>query len=202
MSEKLNILYKKPGELIDYEFNNKTHPEKQINALANSIKEFWFNTPVVIDKNNVIIAGHGRVEAAKKLWLEKVPVIQKDDLSEVQVRKYRLLDNKIAELAEDNEDNIKMELLEIDDIELNELYDFSMKLDDDSLDDSFELPDGDKADLVQMTFTLHKDQKAELEKAMETAANLWEFDVGMNENKNGNALARVAELFNGRDWDL
>lgn len=190
------------AKLKDYAFNNKVHNQKQIEELKKSIIKVWYVTDIYVDENLEILAGHWRRQALQELWYEKIKVIQVTWMTENQKKIYRLLDNKIAELAEDNEDNIKMELLEIDDIELNELYDFSMKLDDDSLDDSFELPDGDKADLVQMTFTLHKDQKAELEKAMETATNLWDFDVGMNENKNGNALARVAELFNGKDWDL
>lgn len=201
MTNKLKIKYVDPFNLVDYEFNSKDHPDKQINALANSIKEFGFNVPVVIDKSNIIIAGHGRVLAAKKLKLTEIPVIEKSDLTEVQVRKYRLLDNKIAELAEDNEDNIKMELLEIDDMEVNELFDFSMNLEDD-LDDSFSLPDDEKGDMCQMTFTLHKDQRKAIEEAMDTAVHLGEFGDTGNENKNGNALARVAELFNGKDWKL
>ena len=198
--EKIAIKYMSPEELLAYAFNNKDHPKEQIEFLANSINEFGFNSPVIIDAQNIIIAGHGRVEAAKRLWLKEIPVVQKDNLSPAQVRKYRLLDNKISELAKDNEENIKMELLELADLELNQLYDFALNLNPDDLWEGFGLPDEDKSELCQMTFTLHKDQKDEIEKAMAHAASLGDFDVGMNENKNGNALARVAELFNGRDW--
>lgn len=124
----LEIINMPVGELINYEFNNKNHPEKQIDVLANSIQEFWFNTPIVIDNNNIIIAWHGRLLAAKKLWLEKVPVVIKENLTDIQIKKYRLLDNKIAELAEDNKENIKIELEMINDVELFELFDIKLDL--------------------------------------------------------------------------
>lgn len=83
------------SELIPYEFNSRNHSEEQINRIANSIKEFGFNQPIVIDKSKTIIAGHGRYLAAKKLGLADVPVIQKDDLTELQIKAYRILDNKL-----------------------------------------------------------------------------------------------------------
>ena len=128
MASKLNIIEKNPKDLIGYENNNKIHNEKQIDLLANSIKEYWFNTPVIIDSNNIIIAWHWRVEAAKKLWLKEIPVVIKDNLTEKQIKKYRLLDNKIAELAEDNMEAIKFELDELEDMELNELYDLDIEI--------------------------------------------------------------------------
>ena len=63
-----------PNDLIPYEFNNKNHDETQVNRIANSIKEFWFTQPVVIDNNNVIIIWHGRVEASLKIWLTEVRI--------------------------------------------------------------------------------------------------------------------------------
>jgi len=116
----------KIDKLINYEFNNKIHNNKQIDLLSNSIKEYWFNNPIIVDKNNIIIAWHWRFEAAKKLWLKEVPIIRKENLTEKQIKKYRLLDNKIAELATDNIENIRLELEELQDIELNELYDLDI----------------------------------------------------------------------------
>ena len=133
---KVDIININPKDLISYENNNKTHWEKQIDLLANSIKEYGFNSPVVIDKNNVIIAWHGRVLASQKLWLDNIPCIVKDNLTEIQIKKYRLLDNKIAELAEDNTDAIRLELEELQDLELDELY---LEIDLDDIDfDSIE----------------------------------------------------------------
>lgn len=111
----------KLGELKTYSKNNKIHPPDQIKKIARSIKEFGFNVPVIIDKNNVIIAGHGRVFAAKELGMEDIPVLQKDNLSEAQIKAYRIADNKTAE-SEWDFDSLKEEfktLKELDfDLEL------------------------------------------------------------------------------------
>ena len=82
-------------KIIPYEFNNRIHDETQIDHIANSINEFGFNQPLVIDEKNILIVGHGRLLAAKKLNLEFVPVIIKTDLNETQKKVYRILDNKI-----------------------------------------------------------------------------------------------------------
>lgn len=79
-----------------YEKNAKKHPKKQVQQVANSIKEFGFNQPLVVDKNNVLIVGHGRLEAAKLLGLEEVPTITVD-LTKEQADAYRLADNKLNE---------------------------------------------------------------------------------------------------------
>ena len=119
----MKITQIKIDELVPYELNIKDHPKEQIELLAQSIQEFWFNTPVIVDKNNVLVAGHGRVEAARLAWLTSVPAIVKSDLTEKQIRKYRLLDNRISEMAKDNLDNLRIELAAIGDIELSELFD-------------------------------------------------------------------------------
>ena len=119
----MKITQIKIDELVPYELNIKDHPKEQIELLAQSIQEFWFNTPVIVDKNNVLVAGHGRVEAARLAWLTSVPAIVKSDLTEKQIRKYRLLDNRISEMAKDNLDNLMIELAAIGDIELSELFD-------------------------------------------------------------------------------
>ena len=93
----------KTTDLIPYA-NNPRHNDNAVEAVANSIREFGFKVPIVIDKNNVIVAGHTRVKEAEKLGLEKVPCIVADDLTPDQVAAFRLADNKTGELAEwDNE---------------------------------------------------------------------------------------------------
>jgi len=116
----MKIIEKSLNSLIPYEFNNKIHDETQINRIANSIKEFWFLQPVVIDKNNIIIVWHGRVEWAKKLWLDKVPCIQVEDLTEEQIKKYRILDNKLNE-SEYDLANLKLELDSLPDLNIWDL---------------------------------------------------------------------------------
>lgn len=119
-------------KIIPYEFNNKIHPEEQINKIANSIQECWFRAPILIDENNIILAGHGRLLWAQKLWLTEVPVIQYTDLDELQKKKYRILDNKLSDLAERDIENLKIELEAIDDPDLNLLFDdLNLGLDED-----------------------------------------------------------------------
>lgn len=96
-----------------YGKNNKIHPERQIKLIMESVKQFGFKNPVLIDKGNVIIAGHGRVEAAKKLGIKEVPCISCEDLTPAQVKAYRIADNKLAEMAEWDLDNVKFELDEL-----------------------------------------------------------------------------------------
>ena len=117
----MKIIDKNINDLIPYEFNNKIHNEGQINHIANSIREFWFTQPIVIDNNNIIIIGHWRFEAAKKLWMDKVPVLLVDTLSDIQIKKLRIIDNKLNE-SERNYENLRIELPQIDDIELSEMF--------------------------------------------------------------------------------
>lgn len=86
-----------PEDLIPYEMNAKTHPADQVMHIANSIKNFGWTQPIVVDENNVVIIGHGRLMAAKELLLEKVPVVRRDDLTEEQINACRLADNKTNE---------------------------------------------------------------------------------------------------------
>jgi len=91
-----NIKQVSINKIVPYKNNAKKHLRKQIEQVANSIKEFGFNQPIVVDKNNIIIVGHGRLEASKLLELKEVPVLQ-IDLSEEQAKAYRLADNKLNE---------------------------------------------------------------------------------------------------------
>jgi hypothetical protein len=89
----------KVSELIPYINNARTHSDKQITMIASSIKEFGFNNPILCDGNRGVIAGHGRLLAANKLGMDKVPVIELAHLTENQKRAYILADNKLAELS-------------------------------------------------------------------------------------------------------
>lgn len=116
------ITQKLVSELASYTYNNKNHPEEQISLLAQMITDYGFNSPIIIDSSYTIIAGHGRLEAAKKLGLDRVPCIVKDNLSDEQIRAYRLLDNRIAEMATNNIENIRIELETLQLDWMNDLY--------------------------------------------------------------------------------
>ena len=106
-------------ELIPYE-NNPRRNEAAVDAVAASISEFGFKVHVIVDSDGVIVAGHTRVKAAKKLGLETVPVIVADDLSEEQIKAFRLADNKTAEMAEWDFTKLEEELQEISEIDMSE----------------------------------------------------------------------------------
>ena len=97
--EDIRIIYKNVGELIPYEKNARKNT-KAVKYVANSIQSFGFKVPVVIDENNVIICGHTRVLASQKLGINDVPCIVAKDLSEEQIKAFRLADNKVSEKAE------------------------------------------------------------------------------------------------------
>jgi len=110
------IEYISPDLLRSYSRNAKNHPEKQIAQIAASIKEFGFNNPILVDESGEVIAGHGRLAAAKVVGLDTVPVIRLAHLSEAQKRAYRLADNKIAENGGWNTDLLRLEISELETI--------------------------------------------------------------------------------------
>lgn len=99
MGVKKQIVYKKVDELIPYEKNPRKNSEA-VKYVANSIKQFNFQSPIIVDKNNVVVCGHTRLMATKKLGIEEVPCIVADDLTDEQIKAFRLADNKVAEQAE------------------------------------------------------------------------------------------------------
>lgn len=107
-------------KIIPYEFNNKIHDETQVNRIANSISEFWFKNPIVLTKDNIIVNWHWRWLAAKKLWLKKAPCIIANDLTDEQIKKFRILDNKLNE-SEWDLANLKLELDSLWDLSMWEL---------------------------------------------------------------------------------
>ena len=108
--------YKKLSELIPYE-NNPRNNEKAVSSVANSIKEFGFKVPIVIDKNNIIVAGHTRYLAAKQLGINEVPVVIADDLNDEQIKAFRLADNKVGELADWDWVKLDTELTELNNLD-------------------------------------------------------------------------------------
>jgi len=149
----------KTAELIPYARNAKLHSKEQVASIAASIQEFGFNNPVLIDADNGIIAGHGRVMAAEKLGLEKVPCIRLNHLTENQKRAYIIADNRLAEtgcswsqeilLSEVQAidwgefDNFNMQDLEIEDTEAYVEEMISTREAEETLDDDITEEKGD-----------------------------------------------------------
>ena len=103
----------KTADLVPYARNSRTHDEAQVAQIAGSIREFGFTNPILIDAENGIIAGHGRVMAARKLGLEKVPCIRLSHLTEAQRRAYVIADNKLALNAGWDEEMLALELADL-----------------------------------------------------------------------------------------
>jgi hypothetical protein len=113
-------------KLIPYARNSRTHNESQVAQIAASIREFGFNNPVLIGFDNDIIAGHGRVLAAQKLQIDKVPCIRLDHLTDNQKRAYVIADNRIALNAGWDEEMLKLELADLKETEIDlEILGFS-----------------------------------------------------------------------------
>ena len=119
MNEKLLVNYVAINSIFDYKLNPKTHEEKQIQQIARSIERFGFNNPILIDEKSEVIAGHGRLAAARLLKLDDVPVICLSHLSEVEKRAYRIADNRLSENGQWNTDLLKLEFSEIEKLALN-----------------------------------------------------------------------------------
>ena len=181
-------------KIYPYTNNPKEHPEKQINKIASSIKNFGFTVPIIIDHQNEIIAGHGRYKAAQKLELDKIPCIVRDDLNAAQIKAFRITDNKIAksnwdqellmiELGELEEADINIELTGFDEEEIEKLsnvQEMSIEeiedlLTDLSLEKTVEKPDWfvirapskNRSEIEQALNKIKKEKRIKVEKSYE-----------------------------------
>lgn len=190
--KKMDIVYLPPGDLTPYAKNAKKHPDDQVEHIANSIREFGFRQPIVVDADNVVVIGHGRLLAAKKLGLDAVPVVRADDLTEAQIKALRLADNKTNE-SEWDFGPLDAELV---DLALDfDMSDFGFdSVDEDGFGEAFSLDSGDKEPFTQMTFTLANEQAELIKTALQTVKGDIVETFG-NENSNGNALYEVV-----REW--
>src|SRR6185312_12026290 len=115
-NENQQIIYKNVSDLIGYINNSRLHSDEQISQVAASIKEFGFTNPILIDGENGIIAGHGRLSAAKMLKLKKVPCIELSHLSEAQKKAYIIADNKLALNSTWDNELLKVELEQLQEL--------------------------------------------------------------------------------------
>jgi ParB-like chromosome segregation protein Spo0J len=186
--ENLKITYKAISEIKEYEKNPRKN-DGAVDKVAASIKEFGFKNPIIIDKNGIIIAGHTRLKAAKKLGFDKVPTILADDLTEQQTKAFRIADNKVSEFADWDDELLFQELGDIPDIDMTKFGIEVIK--GDNFDTEFALPDGDKEPFQQITFTLATQQANEIKELLKKAKDGNSVETFDNDNANGNALYRV-----------
>lgn len=205
-AKKYKMQDRNVADLIPYVNNSRVHSDEQVLQICSSIREFGFTNPVLIDEENGVIAGHGRLMAAKKLDMEKVPCIILAGLSEAQKKAYVIADNQLALTSTWNMEVLALEVeaLQAEDFDLNilgfsdeELNNLVISFDADEVPPP-ELASGEKDTLRQCTFTLTDEQYESVMAAIAKAKELGPFGETGNENGNGNGLARVAEVFNGQ----
>lgn len=128
----MNIVEMAVDDLREYEYNPRNNANA-VDAVAESIKQFGFKVPVVIDADNVIVAGHTRVKAAKLLGMDAVPCVIADDLTEEQIKAFRLVENRTSELAEWDFDLLDKELAELSEMNMS-----AFGFEDDEIDEMTE----------------------------------------------------------------
>ena len=186
----MQIEYVDINSIKPYE-NNPRHNEEAIPYVMNSIKEFGFKNPIIIDKNNVIIPGHTRLESAKRLGMIEVPIIHADDLTEEQVKAFRLADNKVSEKAEGDFNMLDAELADLD-IDMSEFGFENINVDDYGTD--FSLKEGDREPIQTMSLTFSDEQVETINEAINKMKNMElykNYENEYNNNSNGNALYLV-----------
>lgn len=184
----MNIVDKLIIDLKEYE-NNPRHNEKAIDAVAESIKQFGFKVPLVIDRDGVIVAGHTRLKAARKLELEKVPCVVADDLTPEQVKAFRLADNKTAELAEWDFELLESELQDLQAYDMD-LFGF------DTLPSLFDSDNADEDYLDDI------DEDCDEESNRVTFGSLWQLGNHRLICGDSTDAETIAELMGGECADL
>ena len=190
---KLKIEYVNIDSIKPYKNNAKEHPKEQIEQIKNSIKSFEMIDPIGIWEDE-IVEGHGRLIACKELGYTEVPIIRLDHLSDEERKAYTLAHNKLTMNSDFDIDLLSDELDSILNIDMSDFgFDLGV-LDSDEFGTDFELPDGDRGNIEQITFTLANEQATLIRSAIDLVKDEIKETFG-NENKNGNAIYEVV-----RQW--
>lgn len=187
------------SDLIEYARNPRKN-DHAVDKVAAAIREFGFRVPILAKSDKTVVDGHLRLKAAKKLGLETVPVMLCDDMTDAQIKAFRISVNRVAEFAEWDDELLRVEFAELGDLgfdleltgfELDEID--ALQFDSDCEVEMPALADGDKEPYQQKTFTLHDEQAAIVDDAVTLARTSPLADTGLNENSNGNALALICQ---------
>ncbi len=189
-SNKLQVVYKEVDDLIPYARNSKIHDETNVNLIAGSIKSFGFNNPVLLDGENGIIAGHGRVLAAKKLGMKTIPTIELQGLSETEKRAYIIADNRLTEKSEWDKDMLGLELADLKALNIDlDSIGFNENEVEELLGAEAEFPEIDDRDApLTKTFTVNYDNAEDYE---EVISKIEQFKEEGEGNNNAKALLRL-----------
>lgn len=169
----MNVIEMNVEELIPYE-NNPRKNDEAVDKVALSISAFGFKVPLVIDSNNVIVTGHTRLKAAKKLGIKSVPCIKADDLTDEQIKAFRLADNKVAEFAQWDEEKLMQELEALGEVDMS-LYGFAFPEDEEGEEED-DNTYTDKTNIPQYEITGDVPELSELVNEEKTKELLEEID--------------------------
>jgi len=199
--ENLRIETIAVSQLVFDPTNARKHDKKNLDAIKGSLDLFGQRKPIVVTPDNVVVAGNGTLEAAKSLgWLEIVIARTPPGWDWDKIKAFALADNRTAELAEWDAQILADQLLELDSVGY-ELATFGFETlqppTESDLEDAFANLNKEESDLEQITFTLHKDQAQLIRAALDASKALGEYGETGNQNSNGNAIARVCELWLG-----
>ncbi len=189
------------ARLVPYARNARTHTPDQVKQIAASMREWGWTIPVLADEAGGIIAGHARVMAAELNGYTEAPVMIARGWSDAKKRAYVLADNKLAMNAGWNEELLGVELLELRDAGFEmPVIGFNTEELDGLMREVAEagypvLPEGDRAPYQQITFMLHDEQVKTVHEAVNAAKKQGPFDGSLNDNANGNALARICQTY-------
>ena len=185
-----------------YENNPRKLKDSAIEKVAMSLKEYGFRQPIVVDKDRIIVVGHTRYRASKKLGLKEVPITIADNLTPEKINAYRIADNRTAEESEWDYKLLQEEFSNLVDEKFNlELTGFNedelkkyLAMEEDFEVDLPEINDEDKQPFQQITFTLHNEQYEIVQQALDYIKKQ-NIDDSINDNRNGNAITEICKLF-------
>lgn len=191
----------KVKELILDPNNARLHDQKNLKAIESSLAQFGQRKPIVLTANNLIVAGNGTTQAAMNLgWQEIAAVRIPDNWSQDQIKAFALADNRTAELATWNPELLSEQIKELSAVEFPvfelgfEPLEFPTEQEWENL---FDATARDKKEIQQISFTLHEDQAEMIQGALAKSKEMGDFGDTGNPNANGNALARIVELWLG-----
>jgi ParB family transcriptional regulator, chromosome partitioning protein len=181
--------------------NARTHDNANLEAIAGSLTQFGQRKPIVISKNNIVVAGNGTLAAAKSLgWTDMDVVRVPADWDDDRIKAFALADNRTAELAQWNHEVLASQLIELQEVDFaieSIGFEAPPMPTTDEWESAFDATAGDRKDVQQITFTLSTDQAETIKNALELSKSFGEFGDTGNANANGNALARICELWMG-----
>tara|TARA_R110000803_G_scaffold18287_5_gene48957 strand:- start:1129 stop:1734 length:606 start_codon:yes stop_codon:yes gene_type:complete len=180
--------------------NARKHDSANLEAIAGSLTQFGQRKPIVISQDNTVVAGNGTLTAAKRLGWDTIEAVRiPKEWTANQIKAFALADNRTAELAAWDAEVMARQIIELEESGFTVAEFGFVQAEDFDVDlaDTFDVLGREKGDIEQITFTLHSDQANTIREGLETAKGMGEYGETGNKNSNGNAIARIVELWLG-----